>query len=138
MPLSQSLSSSLAAPPGTGSCSKVSPQPSPLQADQPQLSQPFLPAERFQLSDHCWGLLWPHSNRSMFFLCYTINVTDVSSSVFVIPQPPPLSIFPVLIPSILLYRSCSMLNYTALSKKRNTTSHFIIKKLLVSQIYLWY
>ena len=62
--LSQPLSSSPAAPPGTGSCSKVSPQPSLLQAEQPQLSQPFLPAEGFQPSCHCWGLLWPRSDRS--------------------------------------------------------------------------
>ena len=38
----------LSAPPGTGSCSKVSPQPSLPQAEQPQPSQPFLPAEVLQ------------------------------------------------------------------------------------------
>ena len=37
------------------SCSKVSPQPSLLQAEQPHLSQPFLTAEGFQPSHHCWG-----------------------------------------------------------------------------------
>ena len=50
-------------------CSKVSPQPSLLQAEQPQLSQPFLTAEGFHCSDHCCGLLWPRSNSSMSVLC---------------------------------------------------------------------
>ena len=40
-PLVKSPSPSfLSAPPGTGSCSKVTPEPSLLQAEQPQLSQP--------------------------------------------------------------------------------------------------
>jgi len=38
--------------------------PSLSQAEQPQLSQPFLPAEGFQPLDQCWGLLWPRSSRS--------------------------------------------------------------------------
>jgi len=67
--LAQPLSSSLADPPGTGSCSKVSPQPSLPQAEQPQLSQPVLPAEGFQPSDHGWGLLWPCSHSSRSVLC---------------------------------------------------------------------
>jgi len=45
-------------------CSKVSPQPSLLQAEQPQLSQPFLTAEVLQPSDNFCGLLWIHSNRT--------------------------------------------------------------------------
>ena len=36
-------------------CNKVSPQPSPLQAEQPQLSQPFLIGEVFHPSDHVCG-----------------------------------------------------------------------------------
>jgi len=63
---SPALSQPLQALPG---CSKVSPQLSLPQADQPQLSQPFLPAEGFQPSDHCWGLLWPCSNSSSSVLC---------------------------------------------------------------------
>jgi len=39
------------------------------QAAQPQLSQPFLPAEGFQPSHHRRGLLWPHSSSSRSFLC---------------------------------------------------------------------
>jgi len=48
---------------------KVSPQPSLLRAEQPQLSQPFLTGEVLQPSDHLCGLLWTRSNRSMSFLC---------------------------------------------------------------------
>jgi len=48
---------------------KVSLKPSLLQAEQPQLSQPFLPAEGFQPLDHCWGLLWPRSHSSRSALC---------------------------------------------------------------------
>jgi len=59
----------LEAPPGTGSCSKVSPQPSLPRAEQPQLSQPLLPAEGFQPSDHGWVLLWPRSHSSSSVLC---------------------------------------------------------------------
>jgi len=63
--LLKSLSSSfLQTPPGTGSCSKVTPEPFPLQAEQPQLSQFFLPAEGFQPSGHGCGLLGPCSNSS--------------------------------------------------------------------------
>ena len=36
-------------------CSKVPPEPSLVQADQPQLSQPVLVGEVFQPSDHCCG-----------------------------------------------------------------------------------
>jgi len=36
-------------------CNKVSPEPSLLQAEQPQLSQPFLIAEVFQASNHLCG-----------------------------------------------------------------------------------
>ncbi|KAK4826814.1 hypothetical protein QYF61_011622, partial [Mycteria americana] len=43
---------------------KVSPEPSLLQAEQPQLSQPFSIAEGFQPSDHFRGLLWTRSNRA--------------------------------------------------------------------------
>ena len=50
-------------------CSKASPQRSLLQAEQPQLSQPFLTAEVLQPSDHICGLLWTCSNRSMSHLC---------------------------------------------------------------------
>ena len=71
--MSQPLSSSLAAPPGTGSCSKVSLQPSLPQAEQPQLSQPFLPAEGLQPSDHCWGLLRPRSHSSSSVLCWGLQ-----------------------------------------------------------------
>ncbi|KAK4826819.1 hypothetical protein QYF61_011627 [Mycteria americana] len=49
---------------------KVSPEPSLLQAEQPQLSQPFSIAEGFQPSDHFRGLLWTRSNRSMSVLCW--------------------------------------------------------------------
>ena len=46
--------------------SKVSPQPSLLQAEQPQLSQPVLTgSEVCQTSDHFCGLLWTRSNRSI-------------------------------------------------------------------------
>ena len=48
----------------TAGCSKVSLQPSLLQAEQPQLSQPVLPVEGFQPSDLCCGLLWTCSNSS--------------------------------------------------------------------------
>jgi len=50
-------------------CSKVSPQPSVLQAEKPTLSQPFLVGEVLQPSDNFCGLLWPRSNRSMALLC---------------------------------------------------------------------
>jgi len=58
MPLSQPLPSYLAGPFRHWQAA-VTPQPSLPQAEQPQLSQPFLPAEGFQPSDHCWGLLCP-------------------------------------------------------------------------------
>jgi len=45
----------LSAPSGTGSYSKVPPEPSLLQAEQPQLPQPVLVAEVLQLSDHLRG-----------------------------------------------------------------------------------
>ena len=61
------------APSGTGSCSTVSPEPSLLQAEQPQLPQPVLIAEGFQPSDHCWGLLWPCSNSSRSVLCWGLQ-----------------------------------------------------------------
>jgi len=52
-PLVQSPSPSfLSAPPGTGSCSKVTLEPSLLQAEQPQLPQPVLVGEVLQPSDH--------------------------------------------------------------------------------------
>jgi len=57
-------------PSGTGSCSKVSPQPSLLQAEQPQLSQPFLTAEGFHPSGYCCGLLSTCSSRSVSCLCW--------------------------------------------------------------------
>ena len=47
---------------------KVSPEPSLLQAEQPQLSQPVITAEVLQPSAHFGGLLWPHSNGSVSFL----------------------------------------------------------------------
>ena len=47
---------------------EISPQPSLLQAEQPQLSQPFLTGEVLQPSDHCCGLLCPRPNRSMSYL----------------------------------------------------------------------
>jgi len=43
------------------------PSPSPLQAEQPQLSQPFLTGDVFQSSEHFCGLLWTCSNRSVSF-----------------------------------------------------------------------
>jgi len=54
-------------------CNKVSPQPSLLQAEQPQPSQPFLTAEVLQPSDHLCGLLWTHSNSSMSLLCWGLQ-----------------------------------------------------------------
>ncbi|KAK4818642.1 hypothetical protein QYF61_016613 [Mycteria americana] len=48
---------------------KVSRQPSLLQVEHPQLSQPVFIAEVFQPSDHFCGLLWTRSNSSMSFLC---------------------------------------------------------------------
>jgi len=48
---------------------KVSPEISLLEAEQPQLSQPFLLGEVFQPLDHFCGLPWPHSNSSMSVLC---------------------------------------------------------------------
>jgi len=57
------------APPGTGSCSKVTPEPSVLQAEQPQLPQPVFVAEVLQPSDHLRGLLWTRSNTSMSYSC---------------------------------------------------------------------
>ena len=55
----------LQAPPGTGSCSKVSLEPPLLQAEQPQLFQPSFIGMVFQPSNHCCGLLWTCSSRSM-------------------------------------------------------------------------
>ena len=63
----------LQVPSGTGSCSKVSLEPSLLQAEQPQLPQPVLVAEVLQPSDHLCGLLWPCSNISMSFLCWGLQ-----------------------------------------------------------------
>jgi len=44
-----------------------------LQAEQPQLSQPFLTEEVFQPSDQLCALLWTHSNRSMSVLCWGLQ-----------------------------------------------------------------
>ena len=63
----------LSAPSGTGSCSKVTPEPSLLQAEQPQLPQPVLVGEVLQPSDNLRGLLWPCSNPSMSFLCWGLQ-----------------------------------------------------------------
>jgi len=46
-------------------CSQVSSEPSPLQAEQPQLSQHFLTAEGFQPSDHRCGSSGPASAPSL-------------------------------------------------------------------------
>ena len=62
-PCHQPLSSFPGAPAGTGRGSKVSLEPSLLQAEQPQLSQPVLIAEVLQPSDQLRGLLWTHSNN---------------------------------------------------------------------------
>ncbi|KAK4818643.1 hypothetical protein QYF61_016614 [Mycteria americana] len=48
---------------------KVSLEPSLLQAEHPQLSQPVFIGEVLQPSDHFCGLLWTCSNSSMSFLC---------------------------------------------------------------------
>jgi len=48
-------------------CNKVSVEPSLLQAEQPQLSQPFLIGGVLQPSDHFCGLLLTRSNRSLPF-----------------------------------------------------------------------
>jgi len=50
-------------------CSKVSLEPSLLQAEQTQLFQSFLLGEVFHPSDHFCGFLWTCSDRSMSFLC---------------------------------------------------------------------
>jgi len=63
----------LSAPPGTGSCSKVTLEPSLLQAEQPQLPQPVLVGEVLQPSVHLRGLLWTCSNTSMSFLCWGLQ-----------------------------------------------------------------
>ena len=68
-PCEKSLAILPVGPSGTGSSSKVTPEPSLLQAEQPQLSQPFLIGEVFQPSDLFRGLLWTCSNRSMSLLC---------------------------------------------------------------------
>jgi len=74
MPLYNSLSSFLVGPCQIlKSCNKVSPEPSLLQAEQPQLSQSFLTTEVFQPSNHFRGLLWPHSNRSISFVCWGLQ-----------------------------------------------------------------
>jgi len=44
--------------------SKVSPESGLLQAEQPQLAQPFSTGKVFQPSDHFCGLLWTHSSFS--------------------------------------------------------------------------
>jgi len=69
-PVQSPSPSFLWAPSGTGSCSKVIPQPSLLQAEQPQLPQPVLIGEVLQPSDHLRGLLWTRSNTSMSFLSW--------------------------------------------------------------------
>ena len=46
-------------------CNKLCPEPSLLQAEQPQLSQPFPAGEVFHPFDHYCDLLWSSSNRSM-------------------------------------------------------------------------
>ena len=51
----------------------MSPQPSLLQAEQPQLSQPVLIGEVLQPLNHLCGLLWTHSNRSVSFLCWGLQ-----------------------------------------------------------------
>jgi len=63
----------LSAPSGTGSCSKVSSQPSLLQAEQPQLPHPALSGEVLQPSDHLRGLLWTRSNTPMSFFCWELQ-----------------------------------------------------------------
>jgi len=45
----------LQTPSGTGSCSEVTPEPSLLQSEQPQLPQPVLVGEVLQPSDHLRG-----------------------------------------------------------------------------------
>ena len=54
-------------------CSKVSLEPSLLQAEQPQLSQPGFTGELFQPLDHFCGLLWTCSNRSGSVLCWGVQ-----------------------------------------------------------------
>jgi len=69
-PCKKSLSSALVGPLQVlEGCYKVSLEPFLLQAEQPQLSRPFLIAEVLQPSDHFCGLLWTRSTRSMSFLC---------------------------------------------------------------------
>ena len=51
-------------------CSKVSPEPSLLQAKQPQLSEPVLIGEVFQPPIILVALLWTRSNSSMSFFCW--------------------------------------------------------------------
>jgi len=85
-PLVKSPSPSfLSAPPGTGSCSKVAPDPSLLQAEPPQLSQPVLVGEVLQPSDHLRGPpldphlgfvsitdLWSSLKTKLLILCYLL------------------------------------------------------------------
>jgi len=63
----------LLAPSSTGSCSKVTPEPSLLQTDQPQLPQLVPVGEVLQPSDHLRGLLQPRSNTSMPFLSWGLQ-----------------------------------------------------------------
>jgi len=44
-----------------------------LQAEQPQLLQPFLLRELCQPSDLFYGLLWTHSSRSLSLLCWGLQ-----------------------------------------------------------------
>ena len=60
-------------PSGTGGPNNVSLEPSLLQAEQPQLSQPSLTGEVFQPYDHFCGLLWTRSHRSMSLLCWGLQ-----------------------------------------------------------------
>ena len=77
-PLVKSPSPSfLLAPPGTGSCSEVTPEPSLLQAEHPQLPQPVLGGEVLQPSDHLRALLRTRSSTSMS--CLHIHVLPISN-----------------------------------------------------------
>jgi len=54
-------------------CLKVTPEPSLLQAEQPQLPQPFLTSEGFQPLNIFVALYWPHTNRSRSVLCWELQ-----------------------------------------------------------------
>lgn len=57
---------------------KVLPEPSVHQAEHPKLSQPAFLREVLQPSEHLYGILWTHSNRSVSFSCWGSTELDTA------------------------------------------------------------